>query len=113
MSTPLNLATLKAASKEELEAAILLAMEDEAFFNFDHGEGGTGEVLVLLLCNDTFGYACADCERIPFAECPRLWAMYQEKGWPALIQYIADKRGERPIEPIRKMMAEYKHKEAP
>lgn len=93
----INLSLSLQFSKEELIAALALVAHDVAFCNYDHHEGGDGHVQLLLSCNDTFGYACADCEEIPISEAPHILKLYDEHGDIAVIDYIAKKRNDTPI----------------
>lgn len=83
-----------------LRAAAWLAGEDIGFW----AQGG--EVFVLA-CNDTFGYACADCEEIPLVDAPRAKAVYQAEGWPGIVRWIAEVRGSRPLKEVEASMSKF------
>ena len=52
-------------TREQYEAAIRLAAEDVAFFNYENPLE-KDIVCVYLLCNDVFSYASADAELVPW-----------------------------------------------
>jgi hypothetical protein len=61
---------------------------------------------VNVICNDTFAYACADCERLDYDQIPVLYKQWQrEPIWGATAWCIA-RRKERPITPVVKLMTE-------
>lgn len=57
-----------------------------------------------VMCSDTFAYACADEEPLPFEEIPNLYKMYKEHGdWGAL-RWCALRRGVQPLPEIVELM---------
>lgn len=91
------------------EAAHELIAKDEMFLNYDE----EGNVIFLLLCNDTFGYGCSDCEQIKLEDCPKVLELLNNDGWPAVIKFIIEQREKngdsfnRPLGQIKRMMNEY------
>lgn len=80
----------------ELEAAINLVAQDEyAFF----GAQGT----LVINCGDTFAYACADAEELPFDKIEEVKALYKQYGYSGLVAWIAKRRQ---CEPIREWQNE-------
>lgn len=64
---------------------------------------------ISLLCSDTFGYACADCEEIALAECPALVELMIREGWAGLVRWIQERRAargqiEKPIATVAEAM---------
>jgi hypothetical protein len=89
------------ARAEKAEAALALAAEDEEAF-VGHGADGAPALFVNL--NDTFGYACADCEEVPQEEVIALFDLYQREGWPALIRWAATRQRQTPIKEMTESM---------
>lgn len=87
-------------SWHELWAAVRLSAEDHLFFI----ENDDGRACPALLCNDVFAWASADCERIEWSDCPTLLQIYEEGGWPEVVEWIAARRGMEPQEPMKKLM---------
>jgi hypothetical protein len=82
---------------EQLEAAAWLAGEDQGFYMQGGGK-------YALLVNDTFGYACADCEVIDLKDAPKVKALVQAEGWPAVVKWVAEVRGSRPLPEVEEKM---------
>jgi hypothetical protein len=59
-----------------------------------------------LLCSDTFGYACADCEEVAWEDLPHILEMYQAGGWPSIVRWIANVRGSQPLQSVQDAMGE-------
>ncbi len=64
-----------------------------------------GRPRLLVMCSDTFAYACADWEEATFAEAPELAAVHRTEGWPGLVRWVQKKRpDEKVIAPVVKAM---------
>ena len=62
---------------------------------------------LCVICNDTFGYACADAE--PITDRRDIVVIYEGKakhGWPAVVAWCAKRRKQRPLAPIVTRMKE-------
>lgn len=64
---------------EETEAVAHLLAEGEVFVSFGLDALGKQTAVVLLVCSDTFGYACADAEPLPFEEIETGSAVWDER----------------------------------
>lgn len=98
---------------EQMAAAIRLAADDNLFFGYDgmyvpKDPTETSGVKPYVLCNDTFGYATADCEEIRWDECPDLEAKVRAGGWPEAIQWVMDKRKAEPLPKLKSGMHVYR-----
>lgn len=51
---------------------------------------------LLLNMNDTFAYACADCEEVPEGKVEEIISLYKRHGNNGLIYWVAKQRGEDP-----------------
>ena len=91
-------------TKAELCAALGLVALDEAFCNYDEADG---HIQLLLLCSDTFAYACADAEEIPMSAAPALLQQIQDGDKWAVTRYVAAKRGETVLPQIKSMMEKF------
>ena len=82
--------------RERMEANVEKHGICPTLFVQNDGESESEELTsISLLCSDTFGYACADSEDVPLAECPALVAILQKEGWPGLIRWILARRAAR------------------
>jgi hypothetical protein len=45
--------------------------------------------------NDTFYYACADCEPFKYEDAPMLWEIAKTEGWPGLVKWASEQRAAR------------------
>ncbi|MDP3793337.1 MAG: hypothetical protein Q8R07_01145, partial [Candidatus Uhrbacteria bacterium] len=77
---------------DTLISAISLAAADVAFFAYVPELAGTQPTLCLL-CNDTFAYASADAEPVPWDSVQEVKRLYDAGGWRALIDWISERRG--------------------
>lgn len=98
---------------EQLASAIRLAADDNLFFSYDgmyipKDINETDGVRAYVLCNDTFGYATADCELIRWDECQELETKVRAGGWPEAIQWVMDKRKAEPLPKLKSGMSEYR-----
>lgn len=50
--------------------------------------------------NDTFGYACADAEKISVGDGELLAKFWRQYGWHGLVAVAAVQRGKDPIPPV-------------
>jgi hypothetical protein len=60
-----------------------------------------GAVVLLMMCSDTFMYACADGEDFTLAELPDIAALWKTHGYYGLIAWIARKRHAEPVKEYR------------
>lgn len=56
-----------------------------------------GSFSVSLNMNDTFGFACSDCENMSWEDFEKMVPIIAEHGRAALTAYVAVKRGAEPI----------------
>jgi hypothetical protein len=54
-----------------------------------------------LLINDTFEYACSDCEDVTLEDLPLIRVMWREYGYEGLVAWVAKKRKIEPIPEYR------------
>ena len=71
-----------------------------------HRPAVAGEISVNVICSDTFGYACADCETLPYAEIGRLYQLWRRDPRLGSTAWCVARRKERPISPVVKMLAD-------
>lgn len=63
-------------------------------------------IVLFVLCNDVFAWACSDAECITAEEIPDLFELYQKYGdWGAVI-WVCKRRGMRPQKPMAEKMKE-------
>jgi hypothetical protein len=63
-------------------------------------------IVLFVLFNDTFAWACADAESITTAELPELFRMYEANPLCASTQWVCLKRNEKPQAPMVKWLKE-------
>lgn len=85
------------------KAAMELAANEWEFY-VSHGDAN-GTPAVFLKVNDTFGYALADCEKIPWEEIPAILALFKHGGWEAVVRLIGERRGQQPIPEMLESMS--------
>lgn len=83
----------------QLEAAMELAADGDHIGVIVLEADGTPVIAINV--NDTFGYACADCEVIPWSEVVRLNELRKAEGWPALVKWVAEHRGQKPLKEVQ------------
>lgn len=104
------------ARVESLQAALWLTAEDWMFVRHkEHGHPAgkclvmaEDELKLLVMCSDTFAYACADCEEAELSETVALRRIAETEGFPGVVRWCQAKgqRGE-PIDPVRKTMTTF------
>ena len=67
---------------------------------------GAGPINVLVLCSDTFAYACADCEILAYDQIPVLYRLWQREPDYGAIAWCMAQRCEMPIKPCADRMRE-------
>jgi len=99
-----------------MRAAHTLLANDEAFIGQPDGsvffmEAGVKEGVptLALNMNDTFEYACADCEPFSYSDAPMLLEISKSEGWPGLVRWASEQRKKRgephePIAPVKRAM---------
>lgn len=55
---------------------------------------------VLVICSDTFAYACADCERLPYDQIEPLYRLWRKDPRWGPTAWAVTRRKERPIPPV-------------
>jgi len=96
---------------EERILSILLKNEilfcNSRHYSFGKDRKSEGETLVLfVICNDIFCWACADAEDITTNEIPVLYRMWEkDKVWGP-IKWCCLKRNEKPQQPVEDSMKE-------
>jgi hypothetical protein len=59
------------------------------------------DINLYLLMNDTFEYACSDCEDVTFDDIDLIYSLWERFQHDGLTAWVAKKRGYEPIEPCR------------
>lgn len=59
---------------------------------------------VFVTCSDTYAYACADAERLPFDQIEPLYRMWKRDPTLGPTAWAVMQRKERPIAPVEKML---------
>ena len=60
-----------------------------------------GGWIALINLSDTFGYACADAERLAPGQAHEVRAYYEEYGWSGVIAWVSVKRNQEPLEELK------------
>lgn len=97
---------------DQLIAAIKLSAHDELFFSFYNNETQKHDLEIphpIIMCSDTFAFAFADGENVEWEDVPKLLEIYEGRGWPAITEWVAKKRGMEPIQPVKERMERYNH----
>lgn len=86
---------------KDLEHLFWLAARDYIFFSEydDLGKWSNGWC-ASILCNDTFGYACADCEELEPGNAEEVRKIADKYGWDGVTAWAAFRRGCEPIKPL-------------
>ncbi len=100
--------TEKDAEIEKWRMAAELTAHDVAFFSGNTDLEPDIRNRFCLLCNDCFWWASADAERVLLDQAPEMYRIYQIGGEDALIEWIANKRGMRPMPELEADMQERK-----
>ena len=90
-----------AFDKDWFKPLIYLAINDLIFLRYKNQE-----IVILLLCSDTFTYACADCEEIEKENLIEVCEIYDKFGYDGLVAWVAIRRSEEPIK--ERQTEEYK-----
>ena len=96
-------ATVDAANKRvrDLEAAIELAVDDESLAFIRDKDGMVRPVLIV---NDCFAFATADCEPADWSDLPDLLKRVRNEGWPAVVRWTAEHREVKPLASVESDM---------
>lgn len=87
-----------------LRDGVLFANERDTVFG---GQPAGSTVVLYVNCSDTFGYACADAETLPYAEIGNLYRMHRDGGGAAgfgEVRWCCLRRGERPLPEVERQM---------
>lgn len=92
----------------EFSLALAVLLVDDVVLLGDnwHRPAVAGEISVSVICSDTFGYACADCETLPYVEIGRLYQLWRRDPRLGPTAWCVARRKERPISPVVKMLAD-------
>ena len=90
---------------DELALSILLK-NNVLFCNERHysqkpdnkSEGST--IVLFVLCNDIFAWACADAEDLPCSEIPKLYRMWEKDKIYGPAKWCCIRRNEKPQQPM-------------
>jgi len=95
---------------EFYEKILWLAARDVVFFSTynQEKEDYDGWFHPFILCNDTFGYACADAEEVGEHDVDVLTEVFKKYEWDGVIAFVSKKRG---VEVIKELRTE-RYKEA-
>ena len=89
--------------KAELEAyrmvAEMCAADDMFYSQWNEKTQKHDGAYPVILCNDTFFYATADGEPVSWETVPEVYALWKKGGHPALVEWISQKRGIKPLSP--------------
>lgn len=92
----------------EYEHIFWLVARDYAFLYVDENEECVNNGWKITInCNDTFYYACADCEDISPGEAKKVRAFAEKFGLSGVVAYAAFKRGNPPLKELQ--TKEYKY----
>lgn len=86
---------------ETLKTLHWLAASDAVFFgHYDEldDQYHTDATYPYLLCNDTFGYACADAESIWPEDYKKVKQIYEKYGYSGIVAMVSIKRNIEPIQ---------------
>lgn len=94
------------------ETAWVRTRQDESFNLICAESVDMGEPKVLIMCSDTFAYACADCEEATYPQAIEVLEIAKAEGWPGITRWVQAQRNGRgepdtPIAPVAKMMADF------
>ncbi len=69
-----------------------------------------GPPRLLIMCSDTFAWACADCEPCEYPRATEVFRIMQTEGWPGVVRWVQAQRQERgemaePIDPVHVRMS--------
>ena len=83
----------------DCEHMFWLAARDVIFFTTYNSEskGWDDYWRPVVICSDTFYYACADAEDMEISDLAEIRRIYEEYGWAGPVAWIALKRGEMPL----------------
>jgi hypothetical protein len=62
---------------------------------------GDDGIQTYLRVNDTFYYACSDCEDVTLEDLPLIRVMWREYGYDGLVAWVAKKRNIEPVQEYR------------
>lgn len=113
----------KAEAKiEGYRCAFWLIAEETTFVRAHGGQPESGDMVVaesvdgwprlLVLCSDTFAWACADAEDATYPQAKEVWARAVREGWPGVVRWVQEQRAARGdeerylIEPASRQMAD-------
>ena len=96
---------------EPAKALALLLLNEVCFVNSfyyeetwpDRAKEATN---VFVNCNDTFAYACADAEDLPYKQIKPLYEMWKKNPVWGPVAWAVMQRKERPIEPVVRGLVE-------
>ena len=63
-------------------------------------------IVLFLICNDTFGWACADAEEIAYNELPELYKAVKADERYGDTKWVCKKRNLQPQQPLIEIMKE-------
>jgi len=87
----------KIMGEQELESQVaILLLADVVFLSSNQN----GSVHINCLCNDIFGYACADAEEVLYSEINDLFEHYMKDEFDGPIIWCIKKRKVMPIQPV-------------
>lgn len=85
---------------QRMHKVMVMASHDVVFFGGFIYDPDCREFRIpplLLLCSDTFGYACADGEEFTLDEVDQPFDLWQKYGFDGIVAWVADKRGLTPV----------------
>lgn len=80
-----------------LDNVILLG---DYWYHKDRTEAQKREISINVICSDTFSYACADCEPLPFGELLIVYQLWRKDPLWGPTYWCVKQRKQRPIQPV-------------
>lgn len=82
---------------DQLWKAVLLVATDQCFFSQHYPDEYKEDPVLCIICNDTFAFASADCERVLWEEVEAVYNCYKKDPKFGLVRWVCKKRNEKPI----------------
>lgn len=93
------------------ELALSILLKNEVLFcnqrYFSTGKDGKSEgstIVLFVICNDIFAWACADAECLPINEVSTLYKMWKENNVYGPIKWACIRKNEKPQQPVADSM---------
>jgi hypothetical protein len=91
------------ALAELLKAGVLFS--NSRNYSREHDGKSEGHTIVLfVLCNDVFAWACADAEDLPLNEVENLYKLWKAEGHNGATKWCCFRWNEKPQKPVADLM---------